>query len=113
MKTFARIVDPLTLPEWGGILTYFYFEAAHRGVSQPCFDRSCSHRNPFVGESAECRAFHDECSMITTIAFQTQHVVNIITRRSHESLVGGMLAFLTAFTVRWHENFNRQLRSNT
>ena len=37
MKTFARILAPLTLLEWGGILTYFYFSGRIAAFLHPMF----------------------------------------------------------------------------
>jgi hypothetical protein len=37
MKTFARLLAPLTLLEWGGILTYFYFSGRIAAFLHPIF----------------------------------------------------------------------------
>ncbi len=37
MKTFARILAPLTLFEWGGILAYFYFSGRIAAFLHPMF----------------------------------------------------------------------------
>ena len=64
MKTFARILAPLTLLEWGGILTYFYFSGRIAAFLHPMFRPLVLVTGILLLITAACVAiFHeDECS---------------------------------------------------
>jgi uncharacterized repeat protein (TIGR03943 family) len=61
MKIFARILAPLTLLEWGGILTYFYFSGRIAAFLHPMFRPLVLVTGILLLITAACVAiFHEE-----------------------------------------------------
>jgi uncharacterized repeat protein (TIGR03943 family) len=91
MKTFARILAPLTLLEWGGILTYFYFSGRIAAFLHPMFRPLVLVTGILLLITAFCVAiFHEEeCGHGHDHSEDHEH------SHSHDKLsVGGFLAFL-------------------
>ena len=91
MKSFARILAPLTLLEWGGILTYFYFSGRIAAFLHPMFRPLVLVTGILLLITAACVAiFHEEeCGHGHDHSEDHEH------SHSHDKLsVGGFLAFL-------------------
>jgi uncharacterized repeat protein (TIGR03943 family) len=91
MKTFARILAPLTLLEWGGILTYFYFSGRIAAFLHPMFRPLVLVTGILLLITAFCVAiFHEEeCAHDHVHSEDHEH------SHSHDRLsVSGFLAFL-------------------
>jgi len=92
MKIFARILAPLTLLEWGGILTYFYFSGRIAAFLHPMFRPLVLVTGLLLLITALCVAIfrEEEC------AHEHEHSEEHL--HSHERLsFGGFLAFLILF----------------
>jgi uncharacterized repeat protein (TIGR03943 family) len=90
MKTFARILAPLTLLEWGGILTYFYFSGRIAAFLHPMFRPLVLVTGILLLITALCVAIfrEEECSHDHDHSHEHEH------SHSHEKLsFGGFLAF--------------------
>jgi uncharacterized membrane protein YcgQ (UPF0703/DUF1980 family) len=94
MKTFARILAPLALFEWGGILTYFYFSGRIAAFLHPMFRPLVLITGILLLVTAACVAIfrEEECEHEheeEDAKDQHQH------SHSHDRLnLGGFLAFL-------------------
>ena len=94
MKIFARILAPLTLLEWGGILTYFYFSGRIAAFLHPMFRPLVLVTGLLLLITALCVAIfrEEECTHDHEHSEEHGHV------HSHDRLsFGGFLAFLILF----------------
>jgi uncharacterized membrane protein YcgQ (UPF0703/DUF1980 family) len=96
MKIFARILAPLTLLEWGGILTYFYFSGRIAAFLHPMFRPLVLMTGILLLITAICVAIfrEDECGH----DHEEEHAHDEDSHQhghSHDRLsFGGFLAFL-------------------
>jgi uncharacterized membrane protein YcgQ (UPF0703/DUF1980 family) len=92
MKIFARILAPLTLLEWGGILTYFYFSGRIASFLHPMFRPLVLVTGLLLLITALCVAIFREEECAHDHEHSEEHV------HSHDRLsFGGFLAFLILF----------------
>ena len=94
MRILGRILAPLTLLEWGGILTYFYFSGRIAAFLHPMFRPLVLVTGILLLITAFCVAiFHgEECGHGHDQPVDHEH------SHSHDKLsVGGFLAFLILF----------------